>query len=179
MPKYPCRYCLRYRGRNGFRRGDHFIQHVRSQHPQIPGATLTARRSNLAQFEAPLTCPHPDCPSYRGESYWDLEASEQDRDRPFEGQKDYNKHMKEAHDETPFPCPGPGCDKVGAKGYLQEKALIKHYTDKHPEIKAYIPQARGKKVEAKRLQCRQPGCGKMVRRGGLSWHMYNVHGIKP
>jgi len=35
-------------------------------------------------------------------------------------------HLKKIHNESPFPCDHPGCPKVGGKGYVRERDLIKH-----------------------------------------------------
>ncbi|CRK24229.1 hypothetical protein BN1723_013213 [Verticillium longisporum] len=148
MPKHPCRYCRRHRGRNGFKRKDHLLQHIRAFHQFDTGESPNSRQSNRGIYDAPKTCPHLECFGYRDESFHALEAAEQDKDRPFNGQKDFNEHMRKVHDETPFPCCVSGCDRVGAKGYLLQKALVKHHAAKHPELEAHVPQSQGDAAES-------------------------------
>ncbi|KAK9424548.1 hypothetical protein SUNI508_03424 [Seiridium unicorne] len=135
MPKFPCTFCKSHRGKLGFRRRDHLVQHLRGYHKfdleeinQISPALRDIRLRN-----SPV-CPHVGCEYHRDSSFRDLPLEQQLEDRPFTKQSDFSKHLKEVHDETPFPCKFPGCDKVGGKGYIRQKDLMKHQTAKHPEF---------------------------------------------
>lgn len=135
MPKFPCTSCKFHRGKLGFRRRDHLVQHLRGYHKldqeeinQISPSSRTMRLSSMP------VCPHPGCEYHRTASFQFLSDEEQLRTRPFAKQGDLTKHMKEVHDETPFPCTISGCDKVGAKGYVREKDFMKHRAAKHPEF---------------------------------------------
>ncbi|EGY22533.1 uncharacterized protein VDAG_03971 [Verticillium dahliae VdLs.17] len=172
MPKHPCRYCKRHRGRNGFKRKDHLRQHMRAFHKFDADERSKSRQSRRKICDVPVTCPHSGCFGYRDEHFHALEAAEQDQDRPFNSQKDFNEHMRKVHDETSFPCSVSGCDKVGAKGYLREKALIDHYTAKHPELEAYVPKPW---VGTLIVRCRHPGCISSLKRGSLIYHMRDIH----
>lgn len=111
MPPYPCRFCNRHRGRHGFKRRDRLTQHLRNYH-------------HFNEEEAPgvgKSCPHRDCPVYR-------ELSEE---HTFKKSSEYTAHMRKAHDESPFPCPKPGCNRVGGKGYFRELDLMKHQKREH------------------------------------------------
>ncbi|KAI1497000.1 hypothetical protein F5X99DRAFT_398461 [Biscogniauxia marginata] len=142
-PRYPCSFCRRYRGKHGFRRRDHLVQHLRGYHKldeeEIEKACPKERSSAFRQI---LTCPYQGCESYREESFCTLSQEEQVAQRPFNKQADYSKHMKEVHKETPFPCTVAGCDRVRAKGYMRENDFMKHLADKHPEAPQHVPEAR-------------------------------------
>jgi hypothetical protein len=44
---------------------------------------------------------------------------------------DYTTHLRKAHDESPFPCPEPGCPRKNGKGYFRKRDLIKHQKKEH------------------------------------------------
>ncbi|EEY16954.1 conserved hypothetical protein [Verticillium alfalfae VaMs.102] len=155
---------------NGFKRKDHLRQHLRAFHKFNAEELSELRRSRRGIYDAPKTCPHSGCFGYRDEHFHALEAAEQYKDRPFDGQKDFNEHMKKIHDETPFPCSISGCDRVGAKGYLRQKALVDHHKKKHPELEAYVPQPQSQ-GDAARIQCLFPGCARLFKRSYMSDHM--------
>ncbi|KAK2063013.1 hypothetical protein LY76DRAFT_243999 [Colletotrichum caudatum] len=62
--------------------------------------------------------------------------------KPFASQSDCTKHMKTAHNFTPFPCPVSGCNKTGSNGYTREKDLVNHRKKEHPDAVSYVPEAR-------------------------------------
>ncbi|KAG7146282.1 hypothetical protein HYQ46_004932 [Verticillium longisporum] len=157
---------------NGFKRKDHLRQHMRAFHKFDADERSKSRQSRRKICDVPITCPHSGCFGHRDEHFHALEAAEQDQDRPFNSQKDFNEHMRKVHDETSFPCSVSGCDKVGAKGYLREKALIDHYTAKHPELEAYVPKPW---VGTLTVRCRHPGCISSLKRGSLIYHMRDIH----
>ncbi|KAK2772455.1 CROL alpha [Colletotrichum kahawae] len=168
MPKYPCSYCKKHRGKDGFRRRDHLVQHIRGYHKfeaeEKLGDILPSRRG---RYGIPQVCPYPGCEFHRGDSFKDLSAEEQRSTKPFSTQAEYTKHMKEAHDFTPFPCNVVGCIKTGKKGYTREKDLINHRNKEHSEAAPYVPKPRDL-----RIACRFPGCGALLGPNSLSWHRH-------
>lgn len=89
-----------------------------SDHTPVSSYDNTSRRNVF-------TCPHSKCEFDRSmESLPSVPMS-------FEKRPDYNKHLKDVHDETPFPCPVDGCERVRARGYTREGDLIRHLASKH------------------------------------------------
>ncbi|KAF4838491.1 Zinc finger protein Gfi-1 [Colletotrichum siamense] len=166
MPKYPCQFCKKHRGKNGFKRRDHLVQHIRVYHKfeaeEKLGDILPSRRG---KYGIPQVCPYPGCEFHRGDSFKELSAKEQRSSKPFSTQAEYTKHMKEAHDFTPFPCNVAGCVKTGKKGYSREKDLINHRKKEHSEAAPYVPKPRDV-----RIACRFPGCGALLGPNSLHWH---------
>ncbi|CAG8957837.1 hypothetical protein HYFRA_00000177 [Hymenoscyphus fraxineus] len=158
-PKYPCKYCKLHRGPEGFRRHDHLLQHMRNYHNH------DIESKNLLKYSFPV-CSYPECPEYRDESFTKMSRKEQDQNKPFSSRSAYTKHMREAHNETPYPCDVPGCLRVGRKGYFREKDLIKHRKDEHPESDAYhvIPRLT-------RTNCLD--CGVSLDPSSLQLHVHN------
>ncbi|KAI1152973.1 hypothetical protein F4825DRAFT_416896 [Nemania diffusa] len=140
--KYPCTFCRRHRGKQAFRRKDHLVQHLQGYHKmdpeEITDALPPSNRAKGKSFYIP-TCPHVGCEAYRDFAFNFLPSFEQLDQRPFGKQSDYYKHMRDVHKESTFPCRVAHCDRVGAKGYMREKDLMKHITAKHPEAPQYIP----------------------------------------
>lgn len=111
-PQFPCRLCPQ----KSFGRQDHLTQHMRNWHrvDQLPGTSSACR-----------SCPHLSCPQYRdsnGMAHMPL---------PFAQSKDYVRHMRNEHNESPFPCQEPGCSRVNGKGYFREVDLVKHQKKSH------------------------------------------------
>ncbi|KAI1495296.1 hypothetical protein F5X96DRAFT_3653 [Biscogniauxia mediterranea] len=136
----PFRRCPR--NKNGFPRKDHLIQHLEGIH----GCSEDAMRRRLPSYYFPVydlmtTCPVPHCELAGGEDFFNLEWTVQRQLSAFRTFRGYRKHMKEIHEETPFPCTVPDCNKIGANGYLHEKNLMKHLADSHPEAPPYVPRA--------------------------------------
>lgn len=113
-------------------------------------------------------CSYTQCPEYRDESFQKLPKKEQDRNRPFTSRSAYTKHMREAHNECPFPCDVVGCCRVGRKGYFREKDLLKHRKDEHPECDPYQVVPRDT-----RTTCLD--CGLSLDPSSLSWHSRYCH----
>lgn len=90
---------------------------------------------------------------------------EQEALKPFAKQADFTKHMRIAHNETPFPCPVLGCDRVGAKGFVLEKALVTHHRNNHADADAYLPKPRDSIVP-----CPYLGCLEKLQPASLGWH---------
>ncbi|KAI0007955.1 hypothetical protein F4779DRAFT_589272 [Xylariaceae sp. FL0662B] len=170
--KYPCSFCKRHRGKHGFRRRDHLVQHLRGYHKfdaeEIDKACPKERK---VQPRDVLVCPHPGCEFHRGEEFRLLNRFEQSAQRPFTKQSDYSKHMKDVHKETPFPCHVAECDRVGSKGFMREKDLMKHLAAKHPEAPPYLPKPR---QTSKRYGCYR--CGKVYETSPAhDLHIYWAH----
>ncbi|KAF2503001.1 hypothetical protein BU16DRAFT_26265 [Lophium mytilinum] len=121
--RFPCPHCRKHRGANGFKRKDHLTQHLRNYHnmEKKPSASPWYGRS----------CPRKGCPDYRSPARW--------WDYAFDKVSDFTKHMKRVHDESPFPCTEPSCDRVGGKGYFRRRDLVKHQQKEH--AKNAIPEA--------------------------------------
>jgi hypothetical protein len=51
--------------------------------------------------------------------------------RTFQTRGELTRHLREDHDESPFPCQELGCSRVGGKGFFREKDLLKHVEDHH------------------------------------------------
>ncbi|KAF9630347.1 hypothetical protein BFW01_g909 [Lasiodiplodia theobromae] len=117
VSRYPCQYCSRYRGVNGFKRKDHLTQHVRNYH-HIGVDELS--RDNTRQ----RSCPHRDC------SEWSPEGTNGDQ-HAFQKSSDYIAHMRKVHKESDFPCTERDCNRAGPKGYFRMRDLQKHKLKEH------------------------------------------------
>ncbi|RYP09170.1 hypothetical protein DL764_001441 [Monosporascus ibericus] len=122
---------------------DHLVQHLEHYHKldleEIEKACPKWKRQRENDF---LVCPRQGCDAHRDDAFRSLPWSQQVQSKPFKSRGDYGKHMKEVHKETPFPCTVAECDRVGAKGYMREKDLIKHLSNKHPEAPQYEAETR-------------------------------------
>ncbi|KAI8625892.1 hypothetical protein F5Y19DRAFT_466884 [Xylariaceae sp. FL1651] len=141
--QFPCTFCKRHQGKHAFRRRDHLVQHLRGYHKleseEIDKICPSKRSLKNVQVS---TCHHLGCDGYRDENFLSLPWIEQKQQRPFQKQSEYNKHMRDNHKETPFPCKVVDCDRNGAKGFLREKDLMKHLASKHPEAPQHVPEVR-------------------------------------
>jgi hypothetical protein len=116
--RFPCKYCKKYRGKNGFKRKDHLTQHVRNYH-------------HIGEDEAFLDydrrwCPKADCIKSNPSGKLDLSTP-----RAFQSSKKWIDHMRTEHDESKFSCPQPGCDRVNGKGYFRKNDLRTHLRKVH------------------------------------------------
>ncbi|KAI0183184.1 hypothetical protein EV127DRAFT_321280, partial [Xylaria flabelliformis] len=129
---YPCAECTTYQGRNGFKRKDHLVQHLRVFHrwddDQL--ATLTSAGQN-SRLTIPI-CHFPECDYYRDPGFKDMGIREQAKNRPFDKQSHYTDHMKREHDWSPYPCKVAGCNKVNGAGFFSITAFERHSKGKHP-----------------------------------------------
>ncbi|KAK5636508.1 hypothetical protein RRF57_012220 [Xylaria bambusicola] len=136
--QYQCPFCKRHRGKQAFRRRDHLVQHLRGYHKmdseEINNFLPSDSKRPSRQL---LSCPYNDCAAYRDDAFRAMPWKEQFEGRPFQKQSEYNEHMRKVHEDSAFSCPVDGCDRVGAKGYMREKDLIKHHADKHPDATSY------------------------------------------
>jgi hypothetical protein len=171
-PKYPCKYCKRHRGAEGFRRLDHLNQHMRNyHHHEIDKEPIEQKAKNTRLKYSFPVCPHLDCPQYRDGTFKELPHKIQAQQKPFESQSAFTKHMREVHNECTFPCDVPSCDRVGRRGYFREKDLLKHRREQHPDASAYKLTKRDL-----RIRCTTEGCSALLEPSSMYWHMYAVHG---
>ncbi|KAF2093255.1 hypothetical protein NA57DRAFT_23935, partial [Rhizodiscina lignyota] len=124
--RHPCPHCKKYRGNNGFKRRDHLTQHLRNYHH----IDVDEREGHVDSWDGTRIvdtsrCPLAGCPQYREQRlHW--------QDEPiFPKRRDYTEHMKKVHNESPFPCPEPGCDRIDGRGYFRKVDLIKHQKKEH------------------------------------------------
>ncbi|OTA91057.1 hypothetical protein M434DRAFT_357891 [Hypoxylon sp. CO27-5] len=129
-PKFPCIFCKRHRGKHGFRRRDHLVQHLSGYHKFDDEEIVKACPPKNDPFDC-FDCPRPGCEFHGGQWFHDLEWSEQRKQAPFKKRSTYNKHLKDVHKVTPFPCPVPGCERVDTKGYMADNGLKKHLAREH------------------------------------------------
>jgi hypothetical protein len=165
MPEFPCTYCRRHQGENGFRRADHLKQHIREYHHHDveDGGSSESSEARL-KYLFPI-CSHLDCPQYRAPEFQQLPRSVKEATKPFAKQSDYTRHMRDEHNECSFPCDVQGCARVGRKGYFREKDLLKHRKEQHSDAPQYTVTTR----EAD-YTCREPGCGKTLALSSVSRH---------
>ncbi|KAH0551416.1 hypothetical protein GP486_007369 [Trichoglossum hirsutum] len=117
--RYSCSYCRKYRGPNGFKRKDHLRQHVLNYHHiNEPSGN---RYEVLYGFGA---CPRAGCTEYRDRYVHPM---------PFKKKSEYTEHMRKVHNESPFPCDAPFCDRIDGKGFFRAIDLRKHKAKKHTE----------------------------------------------
>ncbi|KAK3943556.1 CROL alpha [Diplogelasinospora grovesii] len=165
IPKHPCPYCKSRRGKNGFRRRDHLIQHIRGYHKLDADEKLAELGTRRTRKYEVLVCPHAECEFHRDGAFLRLELAEKAQHKPFVNKSDYTKHMRDVHKETPFPCDVPGCDKTGAKGYFLEKALMRHRDEKHPDAPKYTPETRNMRKDC------PLGCGVSLAQSAIYTHV--------
>lgn len=167
-PKYPCKYCKRHRGPNGFRLLDHLLQHIRNyHHHEMDNEQGDEMDNSRLKYNMPI-CPHPDCPGFRDETFKQQSRQVQQADKPFASQSAFTKHMRDEHNECAFPCDVAGCERVGRLGYFREKDLLKHRRAQHPDASPYIVKKR-----ATRWTCTRPGCGATIEFCSMPYHLMN------
>jgi uncharacterized Zn-finger protein len=115
--RFPCKYCKKYRGTNGFKRKDHLNQHIRGYHHIGEDEALKSSTG--------FSCTEKDCSEYRELTY------ARDTGHAFTKRPDYVKHMKTVHDTSEYPCPEPGCERVGGKGYFRKADIRAHLKKVH------------------------------------------------
>ncbi|KAF8851086.1 hypothetical protein BDZ45DRAFT_162776 [Acephala macrosclerotiorum] len=128
---HPCLYCSKYSGSNAFHRRDHLIQHLRNFHhhsnpdethdQQVPFPLKRVARKSIT------ACPHDGCAYHSQASTTSFFGNSQQL--VFRTQKEFTRHLREVHDESPFPCPELGCNRVGGKGYFRRRDLLKHQVE--------------------------------------------------
>jgi hypothetical protein len=163
-PKHPCKFCKLHRGPNGFRRLDHLMQHIRNYH-HLELEDEAAMAESRLKYVFPV-CSHPDCPQYRDETFKRLPRKTQAENKPFSSQSAYTKHMREEHNECPFPCDISGCCRTGRRGYFREKDLLKHRRQAHPDAPKYAVAKR-----ELRVRCTEPDCDALLDPSSMNYHL--------
>ncbi|KAI9643000.1 hypothetical protein NHQ30_008734 [Ciborinia camelliae] len=174
IPQYPCTFCKRHRGADGFRRKDHLSQHLKQYHHHeidTPTGTKNGALTSASRLKIIFpVCTHLDCQQYRGPEFQQLPRLTKEAQKPFRSQSEFTKHMREEHNECIFPCDILGCSRVGRRGYFREKDLIKHRQQEHPEQEAYKPLGK-----ESRYQCTEPGCNANLDWSSAYYHQYIHH----
>jgi len=116
--KHPCPYCSKFRDERAFPRKDHLAQHIRNYHHI---------EDDSADGPPELYCCH-----YKDCSYHTANRQFARRGPTLNSRSKLTKHLREAHNESPFPCPETGCHRVGSQGYFRKKDLIQHQKNQHP-----------------------------------------------
>ena len=134
IPRFPCTFCRKYRGHNGFKRKDHLTQHIRNYHH----VELNDDGRSMVLPLKHARCPHEECLQHGNRNrsdkndYWSIAK---DGEPPFKTQSALTNHLKLVHDESPFPCMKAGCTRVGGRGYSRKCDLFKHVKREHPETR--------------------------------------------
>ncbi|KAI2623320.1 hypothetical protein GGR54DRAFT_646479 [Hypoxylon sp. NC1633] len=130
-PEFRCQECSRI-----FPRKDNLKQHLRHGH-NFSDTAIEAEYPGLRGREVGRhvisVCHVKGCSCHRGDEFSSLPIEDRKTDAPFAKQSDYTKHMRDEHDWSPYHCDVRGCDRVGKKGYFNQKALLKHKREKHPD----------------------------------------------
>jgi len=116
--RFPCKYCKKYRGKSAFKRKDHLTQHVRNYHH----IGEDKQRGHLHNRQ---WCPKKECTESKPVPLLNRDVG------VFTSSKEWVKHMRTVHDESEFPCPQPGCDRIDGKGYFREADLRAHLRKVH------------------------------------------------
>lgn len=161
--KFECPDCTAYRGKNGFKRKDHLVQHLRRFH-NYRDDQLWPRQAR--RYDIPV-CHFESCEFSRLPEFKEMPIGQQEKNRPFDKQSDYTRHMKEEHDWSPYPSKVPGCGKIDGKGFFNETARVKHCAEKHPGS-TNTPALATQKEIAKTVKCDY--CLKVLRPSTLSHH---------
>ncbi|RYP77396.1 hypothetical protein DL771_001191 [Monosporascus sp. 5C6A] len=108
-PQYPCEYCYRHQGANGFRRYDHLLQHLKGYHKieTVEGLSRKAAGSSPAVATAPAIPVAGTVPVAMGGN------------APMQVQV------------PPFPCTIAGCARGGAYGFYRQVDLLEHQSMMH------------------------------------------------
>ncbi|RYP48452.1 hypothetical protein DL768_005654 [Monosporascus sp. mg162] len=108
-PQYPCGYCYRHQGTNGFRRYDHLVQHLKVYHKieTVDKLSRTAADSSPAVAAAPAVPIPGTAPVAMG------------------GNATTQVQL------PPFPCTIAGCVRGGAYGFYRQVDLLEHQSMMH------------------------------------------------
>lgn len=145
------------RGKIGFARKDHLVQHLRGYHKE--NQTLKGRLLP--------TCPHPGCDNYREWSFHLQPLPKQIEDKPFENRTQYNKHMRLVHQESPISCRVPGCSASPST----VNALRIHFESEHPSLRPISNWSTGRPLEL----CPFPDCKMTFSPALAHWHLREDH----
>ncbi|KAI1139842.1 hypothetical protein F5Y05DRAFT_334327 [Hypoxylon sp. FL0543] len=168
-PAFPCPSCKRHRGKHGFRRRDHLVQHLSGYHKVDPKKIwLLCPQWKPAYSDS--VCPLPGCEHHRGREFHDLPSDDEKiKQKPFRNESSYKNHLKYAHNATPFPCPVAGCKRVDAKGYLTDIGLMEHLARDHSNAPRHLVKLQEELVHPLGKECDQ--CGITIRDLGE----FNIH----
>jgi general transcription factor IIIA len=100
----------RYRD-HGFKRKDHLRQHIRNYHHIEADSLGLNVEDAVGQF-----CPFDDCDKSGLNS--------------FENEKLLKAHLKKEH-PSPYQCSYPGCGRIGTKGWMRKRDMVKHMKKVH------------------------------------------------
>ena len=120
--RFPCKYCKKYRGKNGFKRKDHLNQHVRNYHH-------IGEDEQVGTIPNRKWCPKRECAKARHDD--SVEYVRLSTQGVFPSSKEWVKHMRTVHDESEYSCPQAGCDRVNRKGYFRSAELRTHLRKVH------------------------------------------------
>ncbi|CAN9226618.1 unnamed protein product [Alternaria alternata] len=116
--RFPCKYCKKYRGNNGFKRSDHLTQHIRNYHH------IEDEKNKENRLYDRKWCPKEGCIKSAG-------AQRFSAGNAFPSSKEWINHMRTDHDESEYSCPQPGCDRINGKGYFRSTDLRVHLRKVH------------------------------------------------
>ncbi|KAI1412375.1 hypothetical protein F5Y13DRAFT_190371 [Hypoxylon sp. FL1857] len=167
LPQFPCTFCKGHRGKHGFRRRDHLVQHLSGYHKFDTEEIRKVFPRNATDYDC-FVCPLPGCEFHRGQEFFRLGWSEQRAQAPFRRRSNFNKHLKDAHKATPYPCPVAGCDRVEANGYMTGKGLTEHLAREHPNAPQHLTKLR-EELQTWYYKCDQ--CEERIE--GLGY--FNIH----
>jgi len=128
---FPCPHCARFSGLGAFSRQDHLTQHLRSYH-NIEAVGGTGNRQTSRANE--IFCPHEECSNHHTTESNSLFSRALPSSRPsgkFKSQKHFTRHLREVHDESPFPCQVLNCKRIDGRGFFRKRDLLKHQRQYH------------------------------------------------
>ncbi|KAI1272991.1 hypothetical protein F5Y07DRAFT_276953 [Xylaria sp. FL0933] len=168
VAKHSCHECTAYQGKDGFRRKDHLVQHLRVFHKYDNDQLATLFRPRQGRMYNIPVCHFESCEYYRGPEFKGMGIGRQMNNRPFHRQSDYTMHMKREHDWSPYPCKVAGCNKLDGKGFFNITALEKHCKEKHPGCTISVQKPQN--GVAKTVRCDY--CHKDLQPGSLANHQW-------
>jgi predicted small metal-binding protein len=59
-------------------------------------------------------------------------------DFTFKSRAEYTKHMRETHDESPYPCTKASCKRVNGKGFFRKRDMLKHMKKEHDTLEEAV-----------------------------------------
>lgn len=132
--KYSCKHCKKWRAPNGFTRKDHLTQHERNYHhiesTESSGQTAYSW-GGIDELRFFTWCLHEGCPLFRPSNANGTYNSILVWNPLFPSRGAFTKHMRQEHDETPFPCTKAGCKRINGKGFFRKRDLMKHMKREH------------------------------------------------
>ena len=126
---FTCPYCQTKP--KSFGRQDHLTQHLRGFHNMdlVGGVGEDTSLRPSRRPKKRLLCTHEDCMDMENEGT--VPSPSGPRRPSFQSQKQLTSHLREVHDECPFPCKAAGCARKGRKGFFRNRDLLKHSKDHH------------------------------------------------